>query len=337
MVAMCKCLFFERQGIKMSTEHQSQYRKIFTFWEPQESMTPYLQLCIKTWERRLPQYKIIILNYSNLDNYITPGTYDIALLKKLPLMMQKDAVMVAVLEEHGGIFMDADTIALRDLNPIIEKLDETEAIMFGAHCAFLAARPGSYLLKLWRKNIQGKMFRILDQGKDLNNLPWDFFCNSALESAMNEIIMSNSIVGAIQKYAVDKWASYLRERTKKNDMEAFRGRALLHRISNSVLARKRNMLFSTVYKRYLTMLDRIEYGFIPEAKYFQSRFMEPQEKYWRFWFANKCDMKNVFTDKQTIIGLHNSWTPQRYKDFSENDVLEHDCLLSRTLKYLLEN
>jgi hypothetical protein len=85
------------------------------------------------------------------------------------------------------------------------------------------------------------------------------------------------------------------------------------------------------------MLDRIEYGFIPEAKYFQSRFMGPQEKYWQFWFANKCDMKNVFTDKQTIIGLHHSWTPPWYKDFSEKDVLEHDCLLSRTLKYLMEN
>ena len=44
----------------------------------------------------------------------------ISLLKKFKLMTQKDAVMVAVLEEHGGIFMDADTIVLRDLNPITE-------------------------------------------------------------------------------------------------------------------------------------------------------------------------------------------------------------------------
>ena len=61
--------------------------------------------------------------------------------------------------------------------------------------------------------------------------------------------------------------------TGKKDMEAFRGRELLHRISNSVLARKRNLLFSTVYKRYLTMLDRIEYGFIPEVKYFKSKLL----------------------------------------------------------------
>jgi len=311
--------------------------KIFTFWEPQEDMTPYLRLCLKTWERRLPQYEIIILNYSNLDNYIPPGTYDISLLKKFKLMTQKNAVMVAVLEKHGGIFMDADTIALRDLNPIMSILDDTEAVMFGTHCAFIAARPGSYLLKLWRKVMQDKMLRFLDGGQDVKYLPWDFFSNSVLESAKDEIIMSNKLVSAIQKYTVDNWACYLKEKTKKDEVETFRSRNLLHRISNSVLARKKNLLFRTVYKRYLTMLDRIEYGFIPEAKCFKSKLMEPEEKYWQFWFEDKCDIKNVFTDKQSVIGLHHSWTPQWYKDFSEKAVLEHDCLLSRTLKYLLED
>jgi Capsular polysaccharide synthesis protein len=321
----------------VSFEHTDKCKEIFTFWEPKESMTPYLKLCIKTWERRLPQHKIIILNYTNLNKYISSGTYDISLLKKFKLMTQKDAVMVAVLEEHGGIFMDADTIALRDLNPIVSRLDETEAVMFGTHCAFIAARPGSYLLQLWRKMIQDKMLRVLDDGQDVKNLPWDLFSNSALENAMNEIIMSNQFVSAIQKYTVDNWACYLKEKTKNDKVATFRGRKLLHRISNSVLARKRHLLFSTVYKRYLTMLDRVEYGFIPEAKYFKSKFMDPQEKYRQFWFANKCDIKNVFTDKQSVVGLHNSWTPQWYKDFSEKDVLEHDCLLSKTLKYLMDD
>jgi len=321
----------------VSIEHLSQYKKIFTFWEPKEDVTPYLKLCLKTWEVRLPQHKIIILNYSNLDNYIPPGTYDNSLLKKFKLMTQKDAVMVAVLEEHGGIFMDADTIVLRDLNPITSRLDETEAIMFGKHCAFIAARPGSYLLKLWRKAIQDKMLRIFNDGQNIKNLSWDVFSNSVLESAMDEIIMSNKFISAIQKYMVDKWTLYLKETIKKDDVEAFRGRELLHRISNSVSERKRNLLFSTVYKIYLTMLDSNEYGFIPETKYFKSKLMEPQEKYRQFWFANKCDIKNVFMDKQSVIGLHNSWTPQWYKDFSEKEVLEHDCMLSRTLQYLLES
>ncbi len=321
----------------MSIEHLNPYKKIFTFWEPKEDVTPYLKLCLKTWEKRLPQHKIIILNYSNLDDYIPPGTYDTSLLKKFRLMTQKDAVMVAVLEEHGGIFMDSDTIVLRDLNPIISRLDDTEAIMFGKHCAFIAARPGSYLLRLWRKTIQDKMLHIFNDGQNMKNLSWDIFSNSVLESTMDEIIMSRKFISAIQKYTVDKWAFYLNEKTKNDKVASFRGRELLHRISNSVSERKRNLLFSTIYKRYLTMLDSNEYGFIPEAKYFKSKLMEPQEKYRQFWFANKGDIKNVFMDKQSLIGLHNSWTPQWYKDFSEKEILEHDCRLSRTLQSLLES
>jgi hypothetical protein len=319
----------------VSVEYRGKYREIYTFWEPQESMTPYLQLCLKTWERKLPQYKIIILNYSNLDNYIPHGTFDMSLLKKFRVMMQKDAVMVAVLENNGGVFLDADTIVLRDLHPILSRLDRTEAIMFGTHCAFLAARPGSYLLKLWLRIIQDKMLRALDN--DAKTPPWDIFANSAMASAMNEILMSNKFVSAIQKYTVDNWACYLKEKTITDGIEISSVRELLHRISNSVLVRKRNLLFSTVYKRYLTMLDRIKYGFIPEARYFKSKAMGPQEKYRQFWFDNKYDIKIVFNDEQSVMGLHHSWTPQWYKDFSEKDVLEHDCLLSKTLKHLMDN
>ena len=35
---------------------------IFTFWEPKESIPGYLSLCIKTWKKFLPEYKIIIFN-----------------------------------------------------------------------------------------------------------------------------------------------------------------------------------------------------------------------------------------------------------------------------------
>jgi mannosyltransferase OCH1-like enzyme len=88
-------------------------KTIFSFWEPTGSMTPYLELCVRTWKRNLPGYEIIFLDYSNLGNYLPEGTYEMTVLKRLPLMMQKDAVMVAVLKEHGGIFMDADTLVKR--------------------------------------------------------------------------------------------------------------------------------------------------------------------------------------------------------------------------------
>ena len=36
---------------------------IYTFWEPKEKIPGYIKLCIKTWEKNLPKYKINILDY----------------------------------------------------------------------------------------------------------------------------------------------------------------------------------------------------------------------------------------------------------------------------------
>jgi len=66
-------------------------------------MTPYLELCRKTWERKLPDYKIVFLDYSNIGLYLPEGTYDMNLLRRFRLMLQKDAIMVAVLKEHDGL------------------------------------------------------------------------------------------------------------------------------------------------------------------------------------------------------------------------------------------
>ena len=134
-----------------------QGKTIFSFWEPKGSMTPYLTLCIKTWEKNLPDYEIIILDYSNINSYLPEGTLDMNVLKRLPLMMQKDAIMVGVLKEHGGIFLDADTLVVGDITPLWRMLKDTEAVMFGYHVAFLASRPGAHLLKLWHRLIQEKL------------------------------------------------------------------------------------------------------------------------------------------------------------------------------------
>ena len=63
--------------------------------------------------------------------------------------------------------------------------------------------------------------------------------------------------------------------------------------------------------------------------------MTNEEKHWKFWFDDSIDIKEVFRPNQIVIGLHNSWTPEWYKELSEKDVLENKSLLSRTLKCLL--
>jgi len=310
-------------------------KTIFSFWEPRGSMIPYLELCRRTWQRNLPDYEIIFLDYSNLDSYLPEGTYDMTILRKLTAMMQKDAVMVAVLKAHGGIFMDADTLVTGDIAPLVGMLTDTDVVMFSTHCGFMAAKPGSHLLTLWYNNIQGKLNFLSEVRDKTPQLPWDFFANSAMADVMDKMIKNPGSFHMMQKHVEDKFVLAHLKTTRDQKLLASRMKLLINRIGNALMRRKRALYFLTVFRHYLAMLDRLEYGFIPEAIYFTTRRMTPEEKYWKFWFDNSIDVKNVFRPNQMVIGLHNSWTHQWYKDLPEKDVLENEALLSRTLKHLL--
>ena len=130
---------------------------IFTFWEPSDRLTPYLALCKETWEVHLSAYNVVVLDYANLHEYVDPAVFDLDSLRRFPLPSQKDAVMAAVLKEHGGVFMDMDTIAVGDIGPVVELLERSEVVMFLTHLAFMAARPNARLLGLMYEGIRDKL------------------------------------------------------------------------------------------------------------------------------------------------------------------------------------
>ena len=154
-------------------------KKIFAFWESNEQMPAYLELCKKTWQKNIPDVEIHIINYTNIENYIG-GIYDIDQLKKIPLAMQSDIISAAVLEKFGGLFLDLDCIVIDDIFNIFESISETKLIGFGRqpnalHLAVLySKKAGNPILKVWRETAQSR----------LSNLPesynWDYFGNSII-------------------------------------------------------------------------------------------------------------------------------------------------------------
>ena len=82
---------------------------IFTFWELSTNVPGYLQLCVDTWEKNLPNTNITISDYSNLHKYLNSSIISKILFKKMTLAIQADAIRVAILEKYGGIWMDIDT------------------------------------------------------------------------------------------------------------------------------------------------------------------------------------------------------------------------------------
>lgn len=277
--------------------------RVFTFWEPRDALLPYLDLCRRTWERHLAAFEVVVLDHQNLETYIGVETYDIAALKTFPLQVQKDAVMAAVLLRHGGVFMDMDTLVLADISLLLRTLATSEVVLFDSHLAFMAARPQARILRLWVQAVQHRLAQVSESGGSGDAAAWDALGNSLLPVVMDEVARG---VGA--------WL----------------------RVPTSLVARRRRLLFRTLYRRYLRSLDRRVYGFIAEASYYERDGGDPFAAYRRFWFDEDLRPDVVLKPGRMIVGLHNSWTPDWYKQLSAPEVLEQPCLLSRTLRRLLD-
>ncbi|EDO8846915.1 hypothetical protein GM848_08840 [Campylobacter coli] len=85
-------------------------KTIWTFWEPKDKMPGYVKLCIETWKVFFSDYRVVILDYSNLHNFLPKDFYDESLYENFSLPKQADAIRAAVLFLYGGIWLDADTI-----------------------------------------------------------------------------------------------------------------------------------------------------------------------------------------------------------------------------------
>jgi hypothetical protein len=310
---------------------------IFTFWEPRRNRIPFIELCKKTWEKNLPDYEVVVLDYSNLYTYINKDTYDLSLLKQFRFPIQKDAVMVAVLKEHGGIFLDADTLVLKDITPLVNKLYNTEVIMFNMHLAFVAAHSNSLVLTLWLKGIQEKLKKSLENPNTQDELRWDFLGNSVLTEVMEAIISSSRFEKNMLTGLLDKSVGTCMNLEKKNIMQNKMLSNKLNRVKNFLLWKRRMLYYQTTLEKHCMMLNRDRYNFLPHLKYKNNKGMNAIDRYVNFWFDNNLKLDNVFLENQIVIGLQNSRTPDWYKELSEKEVLENSCLLSRTIKQILNN
>ena len=86
---------------------------IYTFWEPKENIPYYLQLCMETWKKFLPDVSIHVLDYKTIKEYINVEVYGSNLFSgRFSLAQISDAIRALVLMKHGGVWLDVDTIFL---------------------------------------------------------------------------------------------------------------------------------------------------------------------------------------------------------------------------------
>lgn len=183
-------------GLERTNKPERAY--IFTFWEPRDKIPGYVRLCMKTWDKYLPNYQIIILDYSNLNRYLGYRMVKKVLSKDMTLPIQADGIRVAALRKYGGIWMDADTIITNA--SFLTMFNDTDLGLFGPstggqNIGFIYAKKNSTILAAWLRGIIQNVRsykRLLCTKKyfgheflNTNNLrisyPWNYLGNSIID------------------------------------------------------------------------------------------------------------------------------------------------------------
>lgn len=266
-------------------------KRIFTFWEPKGKIPGYLELCLDTWKKYLPEYEIIILDYDNLNDWIGKNYYNKVLYEKFSLPIQADAIRCAVLCKYGGVWMDIDTVVTSDNIKQLMNFN-TQLTLINNHIAFIVAKKEGKIIKHWLK-------RIL-----LNIKIANFYYNP------------NSYL--ITKYMLKRFFS----------KHFLTWDCMGNRILKKLLKTKNKALF---YK-----INSDEILCFPEIKYKLSNNLNTPapENYAKFYFE-KDYSDFALKDNEGIILLHNSWTPEKYKQMTKEEFLATNNTLSNILQKIL--
>jgi hypothetical protein len=124
-------------------------RNIWVYWENLNRNTypTHVKLCLDTIKKHLSKYNLILLNEKIIKQYLPDLRDDFDNLK---IAQKVDYYRILLLYKYGGIWIDADIIVMRDLNPIFEKLDEGyDFVGFGCtgmQCSNGHFRPSNWVL-----------------------------------------------------------------------------------------------------------------------------------------------------------------------------------------------
>ncbi len=270
--------------------------RIFSFWEPEAKLPGYIRLCMRTWQKYLPEREISICDYQKLNKYLTPEEYAAVDCRSLSLPMQSDAYRCALLLKHGGIWFDADTIITPAFDPqFFCKGDfccignRDSGFINGAY--FYAHKPGVSFVKKW---YEGLLEHLAEYRKFIKWSPWlQIFNRPRWRIVRCWNFCLNSIIDPLVK--------------EYNSPQV----VVINRMDIMALP-------ELIYSKTAGQDDRDAY-----------------RRFW-FSKENTPEKWEALERSKGIIMLHNSWTLPEFKQMNEEEFLKSDCFLAVYLKKILE-
>ena len=275
--------------------------RIFTFWEPKDKMPGYLRACMRTW-RFIPDSEIVLLDNRTLGDWLPQDEIDSVRCSKLILAVQADCYRALLLNRHGGIWFDVDTIvtpAIADEDGLLDAGKGADVTAFGRRpssptagdgalygCYFNALRPHTDMFESWTSQLPQRvsMFRR--------------YANNPL----------------LRLFGRKAWRKCRRWNYCLNDILD----PLSYELNN----------------RQLCLLDETTFHVHPELSCQEAE--RAREKYERYYFS-PGDPAEALSQSKGLILLHNSWTPEKYRLMSETEFLKTDTRLAAILGHLQRN
>lgn len=90
---------------------------VFTYWEG--VMPPYIEYCLQTIRERAG-CNVVVLTPNNLHEYLPKNALHPHWNRIAWIAQKVDCIRLAVLHAHGGVWVDADTVMLRSVAPLLQ-------------------------------------------------------------------------------------------------------------------------------------------------------------------------------------------------------------------------
>jgi len=192
---------------------------IWAYWDT-EDIPEIVKLSIKSWKKKSPQYKINLMNQKNIENLISlPENW-----KTLPPYRQSDIIRLLLLEKYGGVWIDASTILLEDLDKFISKNNITFFTTPKSSIDnpvfenwFISAPPNNNIIKLWIQEVLTALSnpkQYIDNSSDYSKKiiikPYYHICHLALKNIYEN---NKKLFSKAKIYNSNKTAFYYQRNT----------------------------------------------------------------------------------------------------------------------------
>ncbi len=144
------------------TQYGVNPKTIWTYWDNPDKMPKVVKMCMDSWKKYNPEYKVILLTKENYKKYLSipPAIISNPNFNDSPARFS-DLLRLYALAEHGGVWIDSSILLKEPLDTwLFPKPAEFSGFYFGGFTKdtlppvieswFLASNKNSEFMQMWR-------------------------------------------------------------------------------------------------------------------------------------------------------------------------------------------